>query len=109
MLFRSPLFDRAQEHLDRALEYTLTIPKEQTSVRLFCLLPLWMAVRTLVHGRGNDAMFVAGAPVKIARDEVERLIGECMARVGDDAALRAHYDQLWKLPAQEHVRSASAN
>lgn len=105
----APLFDRAQEHLDRALEYTLTIPKEQTSVRLFCLLPLWMAVRTLVHGRGNDAMFVAGAPVKIARDEVERLIGECMARVGDDAALRAHYDQLWKLPAQEHVRSASAN
>lgn len=105
----APLFDRAQQHLDRALEYTLTIPKEQTSVRLFCLLPLWMAVRTLVHGRGNDAMFIPGAPVKIARDEVERLIGECMARVGDDAALRAHYDQLWKLPAQPHVRSASAN
>ena len=92
----APLFDRAQQFLDRALEYTLSIPKEQTAVRLFCLLPLWMAVRTLVHGRGNDAMFVSGEPVKIARDEVERLIAECIARAGDDAALRTHYDQLWR-------------
>ncbi|MEM7607647.1 MAG: squalene/phytoene synthase family protein [Myxococcota bacterium] len=92
----APLFDRAQAHLDRALEYTLTIPSEQRAVRLFCLLPLWMAVRTLVHGRGNDAMFTPGVPVKIARQEVEALIAECVARAGDDLALRAHYDQLWK-------------
>ena len=95
----APLFDRAQEHLDQALEYTLTVPPEHTAVRLFCLLPLWMAVRTLVHARGNDAMFVAGQPVKIARSEVEQLIADCLASARDDDALRAHYDRLWKAPA----------
>ncbi len=94
----APLFDRAQEHLDQALEYTLAVPAEHTAVRLFCLLPLWMAVRTLVHARGNDAMFVAGEPVKITRSEVEQLIADCLASASDDDALRDHYDHLWREP-----------
>ncbi|MBO6939314.1 MAG: squalene/phytoene synthase family protein [Deltaproteobacteria bacterium] len=94
----APLFDRAQEHLDQALEYTLAVPAEHTAVRLFCLLPLWMAVRTLVHARGNDAMFTAGEPVKIARSEVEKLIADCLASASDDDALRTHYDHLWRAP-----------
>ena len=94
----SPLFARAQDHLDEALEYTLAIPAEHTAVRLFCLLPLWMAVRTLVHARGNDAMFVAGRPVKIARSEVEQLIADCLASARDDETLRSHYDALWRAP-----------
>ena len=95
----APLFDTAQERLGRALEYTLAIPREQTAVRLFCLLPLWMAVRTLVHARGNDAMFTPGNPVKIARSEVEQLIADCVAHCGDDQALRTRYDALWQTPA----------
>lgn len=94
----APLFDIAQSKLDRALEYVISIPAEHVAIRLFCLLPLWMAVRTLVHGRGNDAMFVAGAPVKIARSEVEQLITDCMQHAGDDAALRDRYDALWRAP-----------
>ncbi|MBC7173178.1 MAG: squalene/phytoene synthase family protein, partial [Polyangiaceae bacterium] len=54
----APLFDVARAHLDRALEYVLAIPQSEPRVRIFCLLPLWMAARTLVHARGNDAMFV---------------------------------------------------
>ena len=96
----APLFDRAQEHLGEALEYTLAVPAEHTAVRLFCLLPLWMAVRTLVHARGNDAMFVAGQPVKIARSEVEKLIADCLASAGNDDALREHYDRLWRTSPQ---------
>jgi farnesyl-diphosphate farnesyltransferase len=95
----APLFDTAQNRLDRALDYVLAIPAEQAAVRLFCLLPLWMAVRTLVHARGNDAMFTAGDPVKIARGEVESLIADCVAHVGKDDALRQKYDALWRMPA----------
>ena len=68
-------------------------------MRLFCLLPLWMAVRTLVHARGNDAMFVPGQPVKIARAEVEQLIADCMANAQSDEALRRRYDALWQAPS----------
>lgn len=91
----SPIFDRARTMLDRALEYVLALPQDQEGIRLFCLLPLWMAVRTLVHARGNDAMFIADEPVKIARAEVEQLIGDCVRYSTNDEALRERYARLW--------------
>jgi 2-polyprenyl-6-methoxyphenol hydroxylase-like FAD-dependent oxidoreductase/phytoene/squalene synthetase len=90
----APLFDRAEAHLDRALRYALTIPRDQSGIRMFCLLPLFMAVRTLVVARGNDAMFVPGAPVKISRDEVGAIIADCLRFAGDDETLRARYESL---------------
>jgi phytoene/squalene synthetase/2-polyprenyl-6-methoxyphenol hydroxylase-like FAD-dependent oxidoreductase len=89
-----PLFDLARERLDGALRYALSIPPSETGIRLFCLLPLWMAARTLVHARGNDAMFEVGRPVKITREEVEALITECVTHVADDAALETRYAAL---------------
>ncbi|MFB6265351.1 MAG: phytoene/squalene synthase family protein [Bradymonadaceae bacterium] len=91
-----PIFDRAADHLDAAFDYTLAIPPGESDIRLFCLLPLWMAVRTLVYARGNDAMFREGEPVKIERSEVESLIADCVERVGDDDALRDRYAELWE-------------
>lgn len=92
----APVFQRARQLLDEALEYTLAIPPEHTEIRLFCLLPLWMAARTLVLAQGNDAMFEAGEPVKISREEVGRLIGAAVEYAGDDDALRADYAGLWE-------------
>jgi squalene monooxygenase len=103
----APLFDVARAHLDGALRYALGIPPSEVGIRLFCLLPLWMAARTLVHGRGNDAMFVAGAPVKISRDEVEALVAECIANVADDEALKTRYAALYQIdPLEERRRIA---
>jgi hypothetical protein len=45
-------------------------------------------------GRGNDAMFVPGRPVKISREELESLVSECVRHVADDDALRACYARL---------------
>lgn len=91
----SPLFDIARSKLEGALRYTLTIPAGQTGMRLFCLLPLWMAARTLVVARGNDAMFNPTTPVKISREEVESIVAECVQHAGDDAYLRSRWAQLW--------------
>lgn len=103
-----PLFRRAAEHLDAALTYTLAIPADATKLRLFCLLPLWMAVRTLVHARGNDAMFIPGQAVKISRTEVAQLIAECRLLVGNNDKLAARYTSLWENshPADLDRRSA---
>jgi squalene monooxygenase len=103
----APLFDLARQKLDHALAYALAIPAEQKGVRLFCLLPLWMAALTLLHGRGNDAMFEAGAEVKISRRQVEQVIADCLAHAGDDAALRARYASLW-LSAGERYEEKQA-
>jgi 2-polyprenyl-6-methoxyphenol hydroxylase-like FAD-dependent oxidoreductase/phytoene/squalene synthetase len=93
-----PLFDLARHHLDRALEYVIALPAEQPRVRLYFLLPLWKAARTLVHARGNDAMLVPGRPVKIDRAEVEALAADCFDRVDSEESLRAGYAALWSRP-----------
>ncbi len=53
-----------------------------------------MAVRTLAMAKGNDAMFTPGHPVKIDRQEVEALIGECMRDCRDDDTLRRRFRTL---------------
>ncbi len=90
----APIFDRAERALDGALEYTLDLPVEAREVRMFCLLPLWMAVRTLQHARGNDDQFIPGRPVKISRPRVAALIADCAARADSNSALRAGFDTL---------------
>jgi phytoene/squalene synthetase/2-polyprenyl-6-methoxyphenol hydroxylase-like FAD-dependent oxidoreductase len=95
----APLFDVARDMLDRAVEYTLAIPAEEQGIRLFCLLPVWMAARSLLHARGNDAMFEPDRPVKIARDEVEAIIHECVLICQDDDAIGSRYRTLWAGPA----------
>ncbi len=89
-----PVFERADRALGAALEYALAIPPEARDVRLFCLLPLWMAVRTVEVARGNDAQFEPGAEVKIGRDEVGTLIEWCRAHCADDERLRAGFAEL---------------
>jgi farnesyl-diphosphate farnesyltransferase len=96
-----PIFDRAREHLDAALDYVFAIPPDDREIRVACLLPLWLAVRTLVHARGNDAMFEPGAPVKITREEVESLAGDCMEHAADDEYLRRRYGELWRAEGRE--------
>jgi phytoene/squalene synthetase len=85
------VFERASEHLGKAFEYVLLIPAEQVQLRLFCLLPLWMALETLVVALGNDAVLIADRPVKISRDAVSDIIEDCLQNANDDAALRRRY------------------
>lgn len=94
----APIYDIARGRLDEALEYALLIPADQRPIRLFCLLPLWMAARTLAMAKGNDAMFEPELPVKISRAEVEALIAEIMTTAEDDEALRARYARLHEPP-----------
>jgi farnesyl-diphosphate farnesyltransferase len=91
----TPLFDLARRNLDRALDYALTVPPEHHQVRLFCLLPLWLAVKTIARAYGNDAMFTPNQEVKVTREEVEEIIARCTRHVDDDVFLRADYEAMW--------------
>jgi farnesyl-diphosphate farnesyltransferase len=91
----TPLFDLARRNLDRALDYTLAVPRRHREVRLFCLLPLWLAVRTIACAYGNDAMFTPGREVKVSRDEVEEVTARCTRLVDDERQLRADYEAMW--------------
>ena len=105
----APVFDRAERALDGAFEYCLAIPPEATDMRLFCMLPLWMAVRTLVHARGNDDQLTPGRPVKISREEVAHLIDDCVRRSGDDDAMRDGYSSLLAAHGPQEILPAVAS
>jgi farnesyl-diphosphate farnesyltransferase len=90
----APIFARARRALDGAFAYTLAIPASAPGIRLFCLLPVFMAVRTLRVAEGNDDIFAAESKVKISRAEVAEIIDGSTASVDDDDALRARFSAL---------------
>jgi farnesyl-diphosphate farnesyltransferase len=88
------LFDKARSHLDAAFEYTLAIPESATSIRRFCLVPLWLAVATLELCRTDAALLRTGERVKLSRDRVMQLSTECIRASSSDARLRESFATL---------------
>ena len=62
------LVTKADRHLDAARAYIRLIPRRHHGVRLFCMLPLFFAVRTLALSRGNPD--VLERETKMTRREV---------------------------------------
>jgi phytoene/squalene synthetase len=102
----APLFDLTRLNLDRALNYALAVPTEHREIRLFCLLPLWLAVKTVGLAYGNDAMFTTDQEVKVTRAEVEDVISRCTMGCGDDTLLREDYEAMWT-PLQRRMVAGS--
>ncbi len=61
-------------HLKDALKFTLAIPRIRLDIRLFCVLPLWMAVETAATLFNNRRLLESEDPVKISRKTVKRIV-----------------------------------
>jgi len=61
------LIQIAVQHLDNALAYIVNIPKEETRIRLFCLLPLFWAMQTLALIQKNTVALLRTGSIKISR------------------------------------------
>lgn len=66
------LVAKAERHLDAARRYIRQIPRRHRSIRLFCMLPLLFAVRTLAISRADARVF--RQEMKIGRTEVRRIV-----------------------------------
>lgn len=99
----APLFDDARAQLESALRYTMALPQAQRGIRLFCLLPVWMAAATLQLARGNDAIFDADQSVKISRARVEEIVQQCAAIAGSNRSIEGAFRNLWQ---HEQAREA---
>ncbi len=87
-----PLVDMALTNLDRAIEYVLAIPRRYARRRLFCIWPLMMAVETLALVRRDRYRLLDGAPVKIERSDVKRIIRSGTRTVFSNYLVRRLYD-----------------
>ncbi len=68
------LVAKARTHLDEALSYSLALPRSAYRIRLFCLTPLFFAVRTLDLAARDPRLLDPTHKVKITRTDVKRTV-----------------------------------
>ncbi len=61
------LIETAVKHMDKAIAYIVTLPKDETRIRLFCLLPVFWAMRTLQKIQENTLLLLGNDKIKISR------------------------------------------
>jgi len=68
------LLSKTNSHLHDALKFTLALPRTEIALRLFCIWPLWMAVKTVSVLHNNPELLNSNAQVKISRSTVKRIL-----------------------------------
>jgi farnesyl-diphosphate farnesyltransferase len=66
------LVAKAGSHIGDALAYCRAIPRSERGIRVFCIIPALLALRTAEASRQNPRTFVE--PVKVSRFDVRRLV-----------------------------------
>lgn len=70
----SRLIVKAVGDLNKAMEYTLLIPKAEPRMRLFCVMPVLFAIKTLAVAMKNDDLLDPDKKVKITRADVKQVL-----------------------------------
>ena len=63
---------KAGHHISDALTYCREVPRRECGIRIFCIIPALLALRTAEVSRGNLATFTG--PVKVSRQEVRSVV-----------------------------------
>ncbi len=90
----SLLIAKAKRHLKDALNYCTTLPRSAYRIRLFCLTPLFFAVRTLHKAERDPQLLNPNHKVKITRGEVYRILCTTYVLAPNNHLVRAYYRQL---------------
>ncbi len=68
--------DNAREYIYSAMKYVLILPKKALRVRMFCLIPLFMAIESYAKCVDNAEIFDAEKKVKITREQVQEIVAK---------------------------------
>ena len=85
------LIENAIKHLDRALDYILLIPKRETRIRLFCMLPLFWAMRTLQKIQENTLALLGSDKIKIPHNIIRKEYYLALINMNSNRLMRRHY------------------
>lgn len=90
----NPLLARADEFLRDAFVYSMLIPRRAFRIRLFCIVQLFFARRTLALVRRNASHGIPGTRVKMSRRGVYALVAVSAVLAPFDSALSRVYSRL---------------
>ena len=88
------LIDKAKLHLNDALAYSVTLPRREYGIRLFCLTALYFAVRTLELAERDDRLLDPDHKVKISRADVARTITMTRLVAPSNTLVRSYFHRL---------------
>ena len=66
----------ARKYIEAAMKYILMLPKKALRVRMFCLIPLFMAIESYAKCIDNWEVFDSGKKVKIGRECVTDIVAK---------------------------------
>jgi farnesyl-diphosphate farnesyltransferase len=102
--------DHARQSLERAKRYVRQWPLPHGEpIRLFCAVPLLLALATLEELEASDDTLRPGRTPKISRQVLGSLLQRAVQTAGDDEALAALLDSptaALQLPVEKHRRNA---
>ena len=88
------LLCKTNAHLKDALKFTLAIPRSEISLRLFCIWPLWMAMKTVAALHNNPALLKSNVPIKIPRSQVKRILLATPLMAWSNSLLKLSFDNI---------------
>jgi farnesyl-diphosphate farnesyltransferase len=89
--------DKAERHLNAAMEYVKALPPWLHTLRLACIWPMLFAARTLALSRHNVNVLVG--EVKMTRDEVKTIVRDTTLFGWSNRWLDGYYRRLQTPPA----------
>jgi farnesyl-diphosphate farnesyltransferase len=90
------LIQTAIGHLDNAMAYVVLIPKEETRIRLFCLLPIFWAMQTLREIQENSLQLLTPEKVKISRRVIRTEFYKSLILTFSNRLTVRHYNKIRK-------------
>jgi farnesyl-diphosphate farnesyltransferase len=93
MLFNE-LIKKAVSHLDRAIDYIMLLPKEEKGIRMFCMLPVFWAMRTLQKIQENTMALLGHEKIKVPRKMIKKEYYMAMVNIYSNRLTRRHYENI---------------
>lgn len=92
-LFNELIFN-AVRHLDKAIDYILLLPKDEKGIRLFCMLPVFWAMRTLQKIQENTLALLGQEKIKVPRKMIKKEYYFALINSYSNRLTRRHYERI---------------
>lgn len=84
------------EHYQEGWAYTLAIPKREIRMRLACVWPLFIGLKTLALLARSPNLLDPSVVIKVPRGDVYGMMARSLAMIGSGATLDRYYRRLWR-------------
>lgn len=96
MALMQVLTAKARQHLDDALTYCTALPRSAYGIRMFCLIAVYLAIRTLRLAERDPRLLDRDHKLKITRGDVKRTVAVASVVAPVNALVRGYYGLLAK-------------